>query len=75
MRLNTDEEINGMALDTLRNIASHYSDKIDIHTNELRNIKQVQRSQSLILWHDHGTILGLRCLIAVCVLNLQAVCL
>ena len=36
----------------------------DIPVNELRsNIKQVQRSRSLILWHDHGTILGLGCLL------------
>ena len=64
MRLNTDEEINGMSCDTLKTITSHYSDKIDIPTNELRNnIKQVQRSRSFTLWHDHGTILGLGCLL------------
>ena len=63
MRLNTDEEINRMALDTLQTITSHYCDKVDLPTDELRNnIKQVQRSRSLILWHDHGTILGLGCL-------------
>ena len=60
MCLNTDEEINDMILDTLQILTSHYSDKVDIPANELRNnIKQVQRSRSLILWHDHGTILGL----------------
>ena len=42
-RLNTDEEMNGMALETLQTITSHYSDKTDNSVNELRNnIKQIQ---------------------------------
>ena len=53
-----------MDLDTLQIITSHFCDKIDLPANERRdNIKQVQQSQSLILWHDHGTILGLGCLL------------
>lgn len=60
MRLNTDDQINGWC-----STNSHYCNKTDISAHELRNnITQTQRSRSLIVWHDHGTILELGCLLA-----------
>ena len=66
MRLQTDEEIEAMSLDTLRSTADQYHHQLSSYTTieELRTtIKHFQRSQSLILWHDHSTILGLGCIL------------
>lgn len=54
MRLNTDEEINDMALDSLQNITSHYCDKVE---TSLRTSCATTSSKSND--HDHsfyGTI-------------------
>ena len=66
MRLQTDEQIDAMSLATLRSTADQYHHHLspDTTIEELRTtIKNFQRSRSLILWHDHGTILGLGCIL------------
>ena len=66
MCLQTDEQIDTMSLTTLQSTADQYHLQLspDITTEELRTtIKHFQRSRSLIIWHDHGTILGLGCIL------------
>jgi hypothetical protein len=66
MRLQTDEQIDAMSLATLRSTADHFHRQVspDATIEELRTtVKHLQRSRSLILWHDHGTILGLGCIL------------
>lgn len=66
MRLQTDEQIDAMSLATLRSTADQYHHQLspDATIEEFRTtIKHFQRSRSLILWHDHGTILGLGCIL------------
>ena len=66
MRLQTDKEIEAMSLDTLRSTADCYHHPLSSDTTieELRTaIKHFQRSRSLIFWHDHGTLLGIGCIL------------
>ena len=66
MRLQTGEQIYAMSLATLRSTADQYHHHLspDTTIEELRTtIKNFQRLRSLILWHDHGTILGLGCIL------------
>lgn len=66
MRLNTDTEIDSMSHSDLQSLSSLYhhsvSPESDIH--DLRSTtKLFQRSRSLVLWHDHGTVLHLGCIL------------
>ena len=67
MWLTTDDEIEKLSLRDLRSLVAQYDHNITSDTlqvSELQSaIKQFQRMRSLIMWHDHGTILGLRCII------------
>ena len=67
MRLTTDGEIEGMSSSDLSSLVAKFDQKIITTANtlsDLRNvIKQFQRTRSLVMWHDHGTILGLGCII------------
>ena len=63
MQLTTDEEIEVSPSD-LRSIVAQYDHNITSDTlqvSELQN-KQFRCTRSLIMWHDHGTILGLGCI-------------
>ena len=65
MCLNTDEEIDGMGLEELQSMATHFQHKFDasLTTNEMKSaIKQFQSTQHLIMWHDHSSILNLGCI-------------
>ena len=57
MRLNSDEEIDGMTDEELASRLSLLS--IDFSGDKRESLKRSQRSRSLALWHDHGTVLGL----------------
>ena len=67
MRLTTDDEIEKMSLCDLRSLVAQYDHNITndtLQVSELQSaIKRFQRTRSLIMWHDHGTILGLGCII------------
>ena len=57
MRLQSDEEIDSMSSDgikeTLKNLGELKQDITDHHSV----LKELQRSRKLVLWHDHSTIL------------------
>ena len=62
MRLNTDEELEKMSLSELHSLVAKFQQPFPQSTimEELRStIKTNQRARNLVLWHDHGTILGL----------------
>ena len=65
MRLTTDAEIESMTYSDLNTMLSQYNHNVSNETLiELqRMVKAFQRTSSLVLWHDHGTILGLGCII------------
>ena len=65
MRLTTNVEIESMTYSDLSSTLSQYNYEVSTETlTELqRVVKAFQRTRSLILWHDHGTILGLGCII------------
>ena len=66
MRLNTDEELSNMTLNKLKTLASNSRLAIpqDLPCDQVRSaIKHAQRHRSLVLCHDHSTILGLGCLL------------
>ena len=66
MRLQTNAQIDAMSLTAIQSTADRYQHQLppDATIEELRTtIKNFQRSRSLILWHDHGTILGLGCIL------------
>ena len=62
MRFNTDEEIEKMTLPELHSLVAQFQQNItpNMVDEELWSIiKTYQRTRTLVLWHDHGTILGL----------------
>ena len=61
MRLSTDEEIQQMSLEDLHSTLQERGEDMDSASMEdLRTkYKNLQRSRTLALWHDHATILGL----------------
>ena len=66
MRLNTDTEIESMSFNDLQTLSSLYCHTVPPETNigDLRHTtKRFQRSRSLVLWHDHGTVLHLGCIL------------
>ena len=66
MRLNTDAEIDNMSFADICTLCKLYHHQVspDASVDNLRAlIKHHQRNRSLILWHDHGTLLGLGCIL------------
>ena len=66
MRLNTDWDIDNMSFADIRTLCklNHHQVTPDASVNDLHAIvKHHQQNQSLILWHDHGTLLGLGCIL------------
>ncbi len=63
MRLSTDNEIEQISTEDLRSRLSTRSIDLDlesVNADELREMyKKIQRNRTLVLWHDHATILGL----------------
>ena len=65
MRLATDTEIQSMSSDDI----SLFFNKINHQSKaksllELQNeATSLQRTRSIVMWHDHGTMLGLGCII------------
>lgn len=60
MRLHTDEEISAMSVDDLRDMMSKWNEISPDCEHELRErVKELQRTRSLALWHDHATLLGI----------------
>ena len=63
MRLNTNTEIESMSFNDLRALSSLYRHSVPPETDisDLRHVTMhLQRSRSLVLWHDHGTVLHLQ---------------
>ena len=66
MRLQTDEEIEAMTITSLHTFLRqvHHPFDSSATADELRNIvRKLQRTRTLVLWHDHGTILKLGCIL------------
>ena len=65
MRLMTNAEIESMSYSDLSSMLSQYNYQVSNETlsEQQKMVKAFQRTRSLILWHDHGTILGLGCII------------
>ena len=65
MRLTTNAEIESMSYSDLSSMLSQYNYQVSTEeTTELQRVaKAFQRTRSLILWHDHGSILALGCII------------
>ena len=66
MRLNTDTEIESMTFNDLQTLSLLYHHDVPPETDmdDLRHAtKRFQRSRSLVLWHDHGTVLHLGCIL------------
>ena len=66
MRLNTDNEIDGMSFSDLMSLCSIYQHHVPADTSVkalCATTKRLQRTRSLVLWHDHGTILHLGCIL------------
>ena len=65
MRLSTDTEIDSMTFTDLCSFFAKFNHPVTTETlSELQHTaKTFQRTRSLIMWHDHGTILGLGCII------------
>ena len=65
MRLTTNVKIESMSHSDLCSMLSHYNFQVSTETltDLQRVVKAFQRTRSLILWHDHSTILGLGCII------------
>ena len=66
MRLNTNDDLSSMTLEEFRTLAStsRLAAPQNLPCNQLRSaIQHAQSHRSLVLWHDHSTILGLGCLL------------
>ena len=63
MRLNTDEEIDAMSVEDLQDMMSKWNedspDSPDCEDKPRDRFKELQRTRTLALWHDHATLLGL----------------
>lgn len=60
MRLHTDEQISAMSVEDLRDMMSKLNEISPNCEHELRErFKELQRTRTLALWHDHATLLGL----------------
>ena len=60
MRLSTDEEIDAMSVENLQGMMSKWNeDSPDCADNLRDRFKELQRSCTLAIWHDHATLLGL----------------
>ena len=58
MRLQTDEQVDAMCKDeAIKFLKQSHEHQLEI--TELRaKAKALQRNRHLVMWHDHGTILG-----------------
>ena len=60
MHLNTDEEIDAMSVEDLQVMMSKWNEDSPDCVDKLRDrFKELQRTRTLALWHDHATLLGL----------------
>ena len=60
MHLNTDEEIDAMSVEDLQVMMSKWNEgSPDCVDKLLDQIKELQRTHTLALWHNHATLLGL----------------
>lgn len=69
MRLQTDGDIEKLSEEEIKSLTVTYNLQIspEDSISDLRStLKRVERSRSLVLWHDHGTILELGCIL-ICI--------
>ena len=60
MRLSTDDQINTMPADELKGMMTLLQeDSSDSEENLRERLQMLQRTRTLVLWHDHATLLGL----------------
>ena len=58
MRLKTDEEIDSLSIEEVNVTLQSLGELAPVMSNRYALLKQLQRSRTLVLWHDHSTILG-----------------
>ena len=62
MRLNQDNEINKMTQSFLVK-CKHPNNPNSTSDQLCATMRNVQQTRTLVLWHDHGVILGLGCIL------------
>ena len=66
MRLNQDDEINKMTVAEMQSFlvkCKHPNNPNSTSDQLCATMRKVQRTRTLVLWHDHGVILGLGCIL------------
>ena len=58
MCLKTDEEIDSLSIEEVKVTLQSLGEITHVMSNHHALLKKLQRSRTLVLWHDHSTILG-----------------
>ena len=58
MHLNTDERIDSLSLEKVKSRLDGFHELTTEISDHFALLKKLQRSRTMVLWHDHSTILG-----------------
>ncbi len=58
MRILTDQQIDSLSLEDVKSKLEDFVENITGINDHRESLKQLQRSRTLVLWHDHSTVAG-----------------